>query len=926
MTRMELLQNVAKYCSILSAELNILNANNELSINIHAESVFQEALNIVYDLQLRNLNATDKGNFAAIDLLDDTNPGKKVAFQITSTSSIEKIKDCIEKYFRRGVYKMADELNVYILMAKQKSYSQKVIDAKIDREIKMLIEKGEIKKSSDVHFSFTNNNIFDHIDLRAKLDRDNDYDKMVAVEQCLRKQCEKIEQRNNLIPYYRKLKNMVHEVVMDDENGMTLRDIYTEPSFSILHTAFHAQDERFDKKGRQKFCSVDRRYKIYEFIADTFNGDNCLQLKNDYRFVLMLGYPGQGKSSFCKVMLNKYIEGGNNNRKPIFYFQLRNIRKAKEFISDPMSVLYNEACEQTGEMLERFVLNTSVLVLDGLDELYMRDNLKLDEIDRLCIELARAIEKFPDLQILLTSRYGYVNDETLLREDILMLQLSKFDEGLQQEWVSKYRLYHPGSWMTASKIQLFNSDQHYLHIQELIEQPLLLHMVASVKNEVNQQTNREMLYGQLFSELIERKYAKEGQLEILQNISEEDLRELIREVAFAIYKSGNEYITRTDLLKQAASKKYLDRLPQQSFGDSIKGIMISFYFKEVEKNTNDDFLVDRHNYAIEFLHKSLREYMTAEKIFTTLVEKFLEKRPNGRYILEDSKEALRVINHLFGVVKVTDEVMGHLEGIIKNTVNLDKKELVDRLFSFLNDFIASDFHSGYEMNDYPLVMDYCMNSFYGYWSFASCLGLHKNYLTNMENKHRLADYLEIVSSMYNDSLIFWDFSFQDFSNINFQNLEFSNCIFHSTIFSNCGFSNCHFVECNLININMERVSLNDTRFWGCLILGANLSYGSWQKIEINDTDFHDVNFADTVIIELTVENGPRRNIEIFSNCKFDRVRMDDSSYDSLEFYIPKIEEWPIRKIDQHIDESPSIKRTEETVPDIIPEDYKRLIL
>jgi hypothetical protein len=56
---------------------------------------------------------------------------------------------------------------------------------------------------------------------------------------------------------------------------------------------------------------------------------------------------------------------------------------------------------------------------------------------------------------------------------------------------------------------------------------------------------------------IDRKYTKEGQIEILKNIKKEDLRELIREVAFSIFQTGNEYITKVDLLKLPATQSFL---------------------------------------------------------------------------------------------------------------------------------------------------------------------------------------------------------------------------------------------------------------------------------------------------------------------------------------------------------------------------------
>lgn len=127
MNQLELMQSISKYFARFSEQIKILNANNEFSINIHAENLLVNVLNIVYDLELKNVNQSISGNYAAIDLLDSEN---RISYQITSTSTIDKVKDCIQKYFRNAIYKEADYLNIYILTTKQDSYSDNALQKK----------------------------------------------------------------------------------------------------------------------------------------------------------------------------------------------------------------------------------------------------------------------------------------------------------------------------------------------------------------------------------------------------------------------------------------------------------------------------------------------------------------------------------------------------------------------------------------------------------------------------------------------------------------------------------------------------------------------------------------------------------------------------------------------------------------------------
>jgi SMEK domain len=74
---------------------------------------------------LRNLNATERANYPAIDLADF---GTRVAVQVTATATLPKIKGTIGKFIKHGLRASFDRLVVYILARKQDSYSQAAID------------------------------------------------------------------------------------------------------------------------------------------------------------------------------------------------------------------------------------------------------------------------------------------------------------------------------------------------------------------------------------------------------------------------------------------------------------------------------------------------------------------------------------------------------------------------------------------------------------------------------------------------------------------------------------------------------------------------------------------------------------------------------------------------------------------------------
>jgi len=125
----------------------------------------------------------------------------------------------------------------------------------------------------------------------------------------------------------------------------------------------------------------------------------------------------------------------------------------------------------------------------------MRDNLKTEDIDKLCIEWRRLLEKYPNCKIVLTSRYGTIDDEKLARSQHQHRTTDAFSAEQQKQW-RQLSEFHPDGWLTRRKLNAFHNESKYEHIREMIEQPLLLHMVASVKNKIDEKATRSKNYEQ----------------------------------------------------------------------------------------------------------------------------------------------------------------------------------------------------------------------------------------------------------------------------------------------------------------------------------------------------------------------------------------------------------------------------------------------
>ena len=122
---MNLRESINKIEYLMSVFVNQVkgaNAAGRTDINRNAETALIPLFVEVYGYKhLKNLNVIERANYPGIDLSDEI---ARVAFQITSTPSIDKVKDTLQKFADYKLYEKYDKLIIYILTERQKSYSE----------------------------------------------------------------------------------------------------------------------------------------------------------------------------------------------------------------------------------------------------------------------------------------------------------------------------------------------------------------------------------------------------------------------------------------------------------------------------------------------------------------------------------------------------------------------------------------------------------------------------------------------------------------------------------------------------------------------------------------------------------------------------------------------------------------------------------
>ena len=110
------LREISDYLGKITHQVELRNCIQLYDINTVAEEFYKELLNLVFDLNLVNLNAAEP-NTKAIDLGDKA---KKHSVQVTSEKSIKKIKDTVRKFEEDNRQNDYDLLTIQLLRIKSK--------------------------------------------------------------------------------------------------------------------------------------------------------------------------------------------------------------------------------------------------------------------------------------------------------------------------------------------------------------------------------------------------------------------------------------------------------------------------------------------------------------------------------------------------------------------------------------------------------------------------------------------------------------------------------------------------------------------------------------------------------------------------------------------------------------------------------------
>ena len=498
------------------------------------------------------------------------------------------------------------------------------------------------------------------------------------------------EQRNlkdSLSKYCLKKRNEFTDTVLDDVN---LSDIYVEPNVRFHKNVLKQYEFDELNKEEEKYAFVkskcnDNLHALVDWFVNDQNSLIKEELKSsEARLLLILGQAGQGKTSLCKKIMYDNIDDEGNNPRNIFLIRLRDVLD-EDLFSKPLSVLF----DRLKNNIDEDTFSKSVLILDGLDELSMTKDKSIKDADDLIERILKYIDAdYNDIKVIITSRENCLNIDNLLEynnKGIIVAQIEKLDKKQQVEWLQKYFSAIEGS---QRKINLSIDDldtiyelesKHFKHFRELFSYPVLLHLFILSDIKFDAKASRIKIYNALFQSLRKREWENK-QIDILKNITDEQLKLAVQEIAYQMYLSGKTFLLKSEFKtlfekQEGGLKEFIQQLTAKNveIEDLYRALMIAFYWED--RRVND-------NFAIEFYHKSLQEYLSAEKIwneFKRIVH------------IELAEEALSIIWKFCAHQILSQEIQEYLLEVIEADHATDKKALFEKMRSFVPELLKRQF-------------------------------------------------------------------------------------------------------------------------------------------------------------------------------------------------------------------------------------------
>ncbi|MEH1844367.1 MAG: NACHT domain-containing protein [Nostoc sp.] len=350
---------------------------------------------------------------------------------------------------------------------------------------------------------------------------------------------------------------------------------------------------------------VYRQAKSRGFQSHDGKKQAGIKVANDKQYLMVLGGPGAGKSTFVRKMGLEALKGKKGNFKhaciPVFIelkrFASSNIN-IETFIAEEFRTCdFPSPDKFTAKALEEGKL---LILLDGLDEVPTKN------LTEAISQIQNFVDKYDQNRFIASCRTAAYRSGFRRFSDVSM---ADFDDAQIQQFISNWFHCEPDKQAkTGEKCwELLQKPEHEA-AKELAHTPLLLTFLCLVYDRSQSfPNNRSVLYKKALRILLEE-WASEKRIlrdEIYQGLHTELEEILLSEIAYTGFESDRLFFSQRDIVGQI--KTFLAsnlNAPQHLDGESVLDAIA----------VQQGILVERAEDVFSFSHLTLQEYLTAQYI------------------------------------------------------------------------------------------------------------------------------------------------------------------------------------------------------------------------------------------------------------------------------------------------------------------------
>jgi predicted NACHT family NTPase len=374
-------------------------------------------------------------------------------------------------------------------------------------------------------------------------------------------------------------------------------------SLESVYTAVQFLDDR----AIRSFESVETLEEVYRQAKQrSFQSEDCqkqegLKVANDKQYLMVLGGPGAGKSTFLRRMGLEALKGKKGNLKhaciPVFIelkkFSSGEINIEKEIAEEFRICGFPSHEAFTAKALEQGKL---LILLDGLDE------VPTERMNEAIQQIQNFIDLHDQNRFITSCRVAAYRHNFRRFSDVAM---ANFDDAQIEKFITNWFRSEPQTGQDCW--QKLNNEEHK-SAKELTQTPLLLTLVCLLYQRSRKfPTNRATLYERALRVLLEEWAGEKGvfQDDLYKGLDTKRKEMMLSEIAHHAFQADRLFLPRREITDQI-EQLLKEMLPDEKFIDGTAVL------KSIE--VQHGVLVERAEGIYSFSHLTLQEYLTAQYI------------------------------------------------------------------------------------------------------------------------------------------------------------------------------------------------------------------------------------------------------------------------------------------------------------------------